>query len=50
MIQAKDFPLILQSHKIVIEGNNYYGWRDNAGSNIQYRKEGEYYRVLIYSK
>jgi len=50
LIQAKDFSLITKSHKIVIEGNTYYGWKDNAGTNIQYRKEGEYYKVLVYSK
>ena len=50
VIQAKDFTLLTQSQKIVIEGNTYYGWRDNAGANIQYRNEGDYYRVLLYSK
>ncbi|MBN1467734.1 MAG: hypothetical protein JW924_03330 [Fusobacteriaceae bacterium] len=50
VIASKDFKIILMSHKIVIDGNTYYGWKDNAGKNIQYRNEGDYYRVLVYSK
>jgi hypothetical protein len=47
LIKNKDFHLIEKSQKIEIEGEEYYGWKDNAGNRIQYIEEDQYYRLFI---
>ncbi len=41
--------LIEQSSKIVIDGDDYLGWRDNTGKMV-IREVGDYIRIYCYSK
>jgi len=41
--------LIEQSSKIVIDGDDYLGWRDSAGKMV-IREIGDYIRIYCYSK
>lgn len=50
LINERDNSLIEMSYKIEIDSEIYYAWKDNAGENIQKRKEGSYYRILVYKK
>jgi len=50
LIEARNNSLLEQSYKIEIDSETYYAWKDNAGDNIQKRKEGNYYRILVYKK
>ena len=50
LIEKRNNSLIEQSYKIEIDSETYYAWKDNAGENIQKRKEGDYYRILVYKK
>ena len=38
------------SHKIIIDDETYYGWRDGAGSNLTIKGEGNYIRVYLMGK
>ena len=42
--------LIEKSSRIVIDGEDYYGWRDNSGTRLQIREEENYIRLYVYSK
>ncbi len=52
IIEKKYRSLIEKSQKITIQRDtaDYYGWKDNAGKNMQIREEGDYIRLYIYSK
>lgn len=50
LIEERNNSLIEISYKIEIDSETYYAWKDNAGENIQKRKEGDYYRILVYKK
>lgn len=45
---SKHLNLILQSHKIEIDGNAYVGWKDN--NKLVYKKIKGYIQLYVYSK
>ena len=46
LVEYKQKPLIEQSYRIRIDSDNYQGYKING--KLQYRKEGNFMRVLIY--
>lgn len=42
--------LFLASHKIEIDNETYYGWKDGAGSNLRIKEEDNYLRVYLIRK
>jgi len=50
MIEKKHKTLIESCNMIQISGENYYGWRDNSGKNLQLREECEYIRLYVYKR
>ena len=48
IIQKKKENLLLQSYRIKIGNEYYYGWKVNG--RLQYRVEGNYIRVYVYIK
>ena len=50
IIEKKYKNLIKASSKILIDGEYYYGWKDNVGNKLQIREQGEYIRIYVYIK
>jgi len=48
LVEYKHKNLIEQSIKISIDGEDYLGWKTD--SKLQYRKEGNYIRLLCYTQ
>jgi hypothetical protein len=48
LVQKKDEKVVLMSQKIVIDGEEYEGWKENG--RMQKKNEGDYIRIFAYSR